>query len=536
MNPLATLSLAVHSNPGAYAVLVASGVSVGAGVPTGWGVVTDLISKLALLEGVDAGDDLAVWYRDRYGEEPDYSRLLDALAKTPAEHGMLMRGYFEPTPEERQRGVKVPSAAHRALAELAAGGYIRVFLTTNFDRMLELALEEAGVAPTVISTPDSLRGAAPTIRRCRRTSSRAPWNRFTTRGSNSPAGHIRSQSISDGTLTMIIDCHGHYTTAPQALKDYRAAQVAGLDDPGYKPLPADLGITDDEIRESLEGAQLRLQRERGTDLTIFSPRAAGMAHQNGNEVTNRYWTEICNDMIHRACSLYPEKFVGVCQLPQVPGVSPENCIPELERCVNELGFIGLNLNPDPTGGYWTDPPLIDRWWYPLYEKMCELDVPAMIHVSSSCNPNFHFTGAHYICGDTTAFMQLITADLFKDFPTLKFIIPHGGGAVPFHWGRYRGLAQDMGKPPLDELLLDNVFFDTCVYHQPGIDLMTRVIPIKNILFASEMVGAVRGIDPETGFPFDDTKRYVDGAPDLSDAERTMIFEGNVRNVFSRLKA
>ncbi len=335
---------------------------------------------------------------------------------------------------------------------------------------------------------------------------------------------------------MIIDCHGHYTTAPQSLKDYRAEQVAGLDDPGYKPLPADLGITDDEIRESVEGAQLKLQRERGTDLTIFSPRAAGMAHQDGNEVTNKYWTEICNDMIYRACSLYPENFVAVCQLPQVPGVSPENCIPELERCVNELGFIGLNLNPDPTGGYWTDPPLSDRWWYPLYEKMVELDVPAMIHVSSSCNPNFHFTGAHYICGDTTAFMQMLTSDLFEDFPTLKFIIPHGGGAVPFHWGRYRGLAQDLGKPPLDELLLDNVFFDTCVYHQPGIDLMTRVIPIKNILFASEMVGAVRGIDPETGFYFDDTKRYIDDAPEITDAERTMIFEGNVRNVFSRLKA
>ena len=335
---------------------------------------------------------------------------------------------------------------------------------------------------------------------------------------------------------MIIDCHGHYTTAPQSLKDYRAEQVAGLDDPGYKPLPADLGITDDEIRESVEGAQLKLQRERGTDLTIFSPRAAGMAHQDGNEVTNKYWTEICNDMIYRACSLYPENFVAVCQLPQVPGVSPENCIPELERCVNELGFIGLNLNPDPTGGYWTDPPLSDRWWYPLYEKMVELDVPAMIHVSSSCNPNFHFTGAHYICGDTTAFMQMLTSDLFEDFPTLKFIIPHGGGAVPFHWGRYRGLAQDLGKPPLDELLLDNVFFDTCVYHQPGIDLMTRVIPIKNILFASEMVGAVRGIDPETGFYFDDTKRYIDDAPEITDAERTMIFEGNVRTVFSRLKA
>ncbi|MDP7600975.1 MAG: amidohydrolase family protein, partial [Rhodospirillales bacterium] len=226
--------------------------------------------------------------------------------------------------------------------------------------------------------------------------------------------------------------------------------------------------------------------------------------------------------------------IGVCQLPQSPGVPPDNCIPELERCINELGFIGCNVNPDPTGGYWTDPPLFDEWWYPLWEKMEELNVPGMIHVSASCNPNFHFTGAHYMNADTSAFMQFITSDLFKDFPKLKFIIPHGGGAVPYHWGRYRGLAQDMGRPPLDELLLDNVFFDTCVYHQAGIDLLTKVIPTKNILFASEMVGAVRGIDPETGFNYDDTKRYVDTIDWLDSSEKKQIFEDNVRYVFPRL--
>jgi 4-oxalmesaconate hydratase len=141
--------------------------------------------------------------------------------------------------------------------------------------------------------------------------------------------------------------------------------------------------------------------------------------------------------------------------------------------------------------------------------MVELGVPAMVHVSSSCNPNFHATGAHYINADTSAFMQFLTSDLFQDFPTLKFIIPHGGGAVPYHWGRYRGLAQDLKRPPLKELLLNNVFFDTCVYHRPGIELLFKVIPADNILFASEMVGAVGGIDPETGQYFDDTKRYVD---------------------------
>jgi 4-oxalmesaconate hydratase len=202
--------------------------------------------------------------------------------------------------------------------------------------------------------------------------------------------------------------------------------------------------------------------------------------------------------------------------------------------VTELGFVGCNLNPDPSDGYWKEPPLTDRRWYPLFEKMVELDVPAMIHVSCSCNPAFHFTGAHYINGDTTAFMQFVEGDLFKDFPTLKFVIPHGGGAAPYHWGRYRGLAQDMGKPLLTEHLLNNVFFDTCVYHQAGIDLMTRVIPSDNILFASEMVGAVRGIDPETSRSYDDTKHFIQNAPGLTDEDRHKIFEGNARRVYPRL--
>ena len=164
----------------------------------------------------------------------------------------------------------------------------------------------------------------------------------------------------------------------------------------------------------------------------------------------------------------------MCQLPQSPGVPIANSIAELERCVTELGFVGCNLNPDPSGGHWTAPPLTDRHWYPFYEQMVELDVPAMIHVSASCNPNFHATGAHYINADTTAFMQFIEGDLFRDFPTLRFVIPHGGGAVPYHWGRYRGLADMLKRPALAEHVMSNVFFDTCVYHQPGIDLLVDV--------------------------------------------------------------
>jgi 4-oxalmesaconate hydratase len=332
---------------------------------------------------------------------------------------------------------------------------------------------------------------------------------------------------------MIIDCHGHYTTAPGELQKFRDAQIAALKNPALTPSASNLHISDDQIRESLEKAQLKLQRERGTDLTIFSPRASAMAHHIGNESTSLEWSRACNDLIYRVCGLYPDNFVGVCQLPQSPGVAPVNSAAELQRCVRDLGFIGCNLNPDPSGGHWTSPPLTDRHWYPLYEKMVELNVPAMVHVSSSCNPNFHATGAHYINADTTAFMQFLTADLFKDFPTLRFIIPHGGGAVPFHWGRYRGLAQDLKRPPLEELMKNNVFFDTCVYHQPGIDLLLKVVPLDNILFGSEMVGAVRGIDPRTNQYYDDTKRYIEGSA-LSAEDKKKVFEGNARRVFPRL--
>jgi 4-oxalmesaconate hydratase len=334
---------------------------------------------------------------------------------------------------------------------------------------------------------------------------------------------------------MIIDVHGHYTTAPQALEAWRKRQVDAIGHPSRAPRASDLRIGDDEIRESIEGNQLRLMRERGIDVTIFSPRASFMAHHVGDFHVSSTWAAICNELCFRVSRLFPEHFVPAAMLPQSPGVDPATCIPELVRCVEEFGNVAINLNPDPSGGHWNSPPLWDRRWYPIYEQMVEYGIPAMIHVSTSCNACFHTTGAHYLNADTTAFMQCVTSDLFRDFPTLRFVIPHGGGAVPYHWGRFRGLAQELGKPVLAEHVLGNVFFDTCVYHQPGIDLLTRVIPVDNILFASEMIGAVRGIDPQTGHHYDDTKRYVDAA-DVDAAERAKIYEGNARRVYPRLDA
>ena len=186
---------------------------------------------------------------------------------------------------------------------------------------------------------------------------------------------------------MIIDCHGHYTTAPSQLGEYRERQRTQLAaDPAHVGDKGTLTISDDEIRTSLEDAQLRLQRERGTDLTLFSPRASWMGHHLGNAHTSRFWTEHCNELVRRVCDLYPENFAPVCQLPQSPGAPIEPSVAELERCVNEMGFVGCNLNPDPSGGAWSAPPLADAFWFPLYEKLVELDVPAMIHVERGVQP------------------------------------------------------------------------------------------------------------------------------------------------------
>lgn len=333
---------------------------------------------------------------------------------------------------------------------------------------------------------------------------------------------------------MIIDCHGHYTTTPSQVGEYREEQKQAIArDPDFIGEKGQINISDDEIRESIEKNQLRLQQERGTDLTIFSPRASWMGHHIGNEHTSRFWTEHQNDLIRRVCDLFPDNFAPVAQLPQSPGVDPAKSVPEIVRTVEQMGFLGINLNPDPSGGHWSGSSLADRSFYPIYEKMIEYDIPAMVHVSASCNDCFHTTGSHYLGADTTSFQQLMMSDVFKDFPELKIIIPHGGGAVPYHWGRFRGLALDRGFD-LEERVLNNIYFDTCVYHQRGIDLLLDIVPTKNILFASEMIGAVRGIDPETGHYFDDTKRYIDNNTTLTAVQKRDVFEHNIRRVFSRL--
>jgi 4-oxalmesaconate hydratase len=219
---------------------------------------------------------------------------------------------------------------------------------------------------------------------------------------------------------------------------------------------SELKISDDELRETIETNQLAKMKERGSDITIFSPRASFMAHHIGDFNVSSTWAAICNELCFRVAQLFPDHFVPAAMLPQSPGVDPATSIPELVKCVEQYGNVGINLNPDPSGGHWTSPPLSDKAWYPIYEKMVEYDIPAMIHVSTSCNSCFHTTGAHYLNADTTAFMQCLTrfvqrfpnAEVFDSARRRRGALPLG----PFPWLGARTQKAFVDRAPAEQHL------------------------------------------------------------------------------------
>ena len=161
VNPIESLSFSIQSSPGVYALLLGSGISRPAGIPTGWDITLDLVGKLAALSEEACEPDPVAWFQGKFGKPLDYSLLLDKLAKTRTERQQLLRPYFEANEQEREEGLKQPTIAHHAIAQLAAQGFVKVIITTNFDRLTESALREAGIEPAILSSPDDINGAVP---------------------------------------------------------------------------------------------------------------------------------------------------------------------------------------------------------------------------------------------------------------------------------------------------------------------------------------------------------------------------------------
>ena len=326
---------------------------------------------------------------------------------------------------------------------------------------------------------------------------------------------------------MIIDSHAHVVVPPESYK-YMAELVASRANPAAAPK-----LTDEAVRTAGQSI-VDIMDKVGTDIQFLSPRPYMQMHSVKPAKVTALWTQHMNDLVHRTVQMFPTRFRGVAGLPQYRDASPENCLAELEFRVKEQGFIGCLLNPDPTEGDGAPPPgLGDPFWYPLYEKLCELDIPALIHSAGSCQPRESYT-LKFINEESIAIVSLMQSAVFEKFPTLKLIVPHGGGAIPYHMGRFRAWSVRKGGAFFDDQL-KRLHFDTTTYDQDALELLFKVVGPERVLFATENPGTGSAIDPKTGRAYDDLKPVIEAIPFLTEADRRNIFECNCTRLYSRFR-
>ncbi|MBL8551301.1 MAG: amidohydrolase [Hyphomonadaceae bacterium] len=328
---------------------------------------------------------------------------------------------------------------------------------------------------------------------------------------------------------MIIDCHGH-VSAPTELWAYKANLLAHRGSHGRR-MPS---VSDEDILrhankiEMAPAGHIDMLNRVGTQLQMLSPRPFQMMHSAKPARLVHWFTEETNNIIARTVKLIPDRFLGVCGLPQVAGEPIESVLPELERCV-KMGFRGCLLNPDPyENGAEEAPPLGDRYWYPLYEKLCELDAPAHIHATGSHSERTPYT-LHFINEETIAVYGLVNSTVFEDFPDLKIIVSHGGGAIPYQIGRFESGGNRQGFSFLERMR--HLYYDTVLYSPDALQLLVKTVGADRCLFGSECPGVGSSIDKATGRTFDEIKPHFDRFDWLSDADKHAIFEGNARRLF-----
>lgn len=330
---------------------------------------------------------------------------------------------------------------------------------------------------------------------------------------------------------MIIDAHGH-VSAPDGLYAYNYKLIATRGDFGK----GDPRISDDALAAAV-APHVRLLDAVGTDLQLIPPRPWGMA-QNRDEKIVRWMAEAANELVARQVALFPRRFAGLAGLPVVAGASLRGSVEELERCVRDLGMIGAMVNPDPGEGAGATPGMGEPYWYPLYEKAVELDVPLFVHTGNNGNGR-ETQSEHFITEESIAALSLLRSPVFRDFPALRIVIAHGGGSVPYQVGRYRGsraylrFADREGESFDDRLR--KLWFDTVLYNQESIELLLRIVGVDRCLFGTDTPGTGSVINPATGRPSDDLKPVVEAIAWLDDAGRAALFAGNARTVFPRLK-
>jgi len=331
---------------------------------------------------------------------------------------------------------------------------------------------------------------------------------------------------------MIIDIHAHFT-APDKLWVYKSSILAARSRGRKVPTYSDEEIIG-ALNKPVHGGTSHLEQldEVGIDRQIISPRPYQLMPSEEPEAIIHNFVTACNNLTARQCELFPDRFLGMGALPQCMGVSPKNSIEELERCLTELNFCGIMLNPDPNEALGPPPPgLGDEYWYPVYEKLVEHDTPALVH-SASCRSHRHNYTVHFIVEETIAITHLLNSKVFDDFPKLKLIICHGGGAIPYQIGRFRAARIKGGSDVPFEESLRKLYFDTALYTQDALEMLFRWAGPDRCMFGTERPGAGTAKDPETGKWMDDTQPMINNIDWLSEEDKKGIFENNARIVFN----
>jgi 4-oxalmesaconate hydratase len=242
-----------------------------------------------------------------------------------------------------------------------------------------------------------------------------------------------------------------------------------------------------------------------------------------------WFTETVNDTIAQVCAVMPERFSGIAGLAQSPELSPESWAKELRRCVEQLGFVGCLINPDPYEGTKVPPAMGEKYWYPIYEALCELDVPAMIH-SGGCRPPARESySLHFVAEETISVISLLQSKVFDDFPTLKLIVPHGGGAIPYQAGRFMSAFSRVEGPSFVEQVRQ-FWFDTCLYTQSAMNTLVDVVGADRLLLGTEKPGTGSTKRADGGW-YDDVPSLVRAVPGLDDAAQQKILSGNAASLF-----
>jgi 4-oxalmesaconate hydratase len=326
---------------------------------------------------------------------------------------------------------------------------------------------------------------------------------------------------------MIIDSHAHIVMPPESFR-FMAELVGGRANPHTLPKIPEASVR--KVAEEL----VRTMDSVGTDVQFISPRPYLQMHSVKPGKVSELWSRHCNDLIARVVELFPDRFRGVAGLPQYMDEPLEQrAIPELRRCVEQLGFVGCLINPDPTEGAGPTPPgLGDEFWHPLYQAMVELDVPGLIHSAGSCSARESYT-LKFINEESIAIVSLLGAKVFDQFPALKIVVAHGGGAIPYQMGRFRSWNVRKGETVSFDEQLRKLYFDTCNYSKEAIELLIKVAGTGNVLFGTEKPGTGSSRDPISGRDYDDMKPVIESIEWLTDKQRTDIFECNCRRVYSR---